>query len=71
MEMNERIRRYIKSNGWTYTFVAKRAGYDFKKLCRQMRNQQAIDTDEYEKLCKGLLVDPTFFYEDKFLVSKN
>lgn len=71
MRMNDRIRQFIKENGWTYTFVAKRANYDLKKLSRQMNNKQPITTDEYEQICKGLMIDPSLLYEKKFLETKN
>lgn len=71
MNMNERIRQFIKKNGWTYTFVANRANYDVKKLSRQLGNKQSITTDEYEQICKGLLVEPSLLYKEKFLETQN
>lgn len=70
--MNQRIRRYIKDNGMTFTFVAERAGFDIKKFSRFMSNRQQMTTDEYEKICKeGLKVDPAFFYSHRFLETQN
>lgn len=72
MSVNQRIRRYIKENGMTFTFVAERSGFDIKKFSRLMSNRQEMTTDEYEKICKdGLKVDPGFFYGPKFLETKN
>lgn len=72
MNANQRIRQYIKDNGMTFTFVAERAGFDIKKFSRLMNNKQQMTTDEYEKICiDGLRVQPSFFYETKFLEIKN
>lgn len=70
MKMNERIRLFIKGNGWTYTSVANRAKYDLKKLSRQLNNKQPFTTDEYEQICEGLKVEPSLLYNDNFLESK-
>lgn len=72
MDINLRIREYIKKKGMSFTFVANRAGYDIKKFSRFMSNKQIMTIDEYERVCKvGLEVDPTLFFKDKFLDSKN
>lgn len=72
MNVNQRIRHYIKSNGMTFTYVANRAEYDIKKFSRWMNNKQPLTVDEYEQICrKGLNVDPTLFFKEKFLDSKN
>lgn len=72
MNMNQRIRHYIKSNGMTFTFVANRAGIDVKKFSRFMSNKQPMTTDEYEKICRdGLQIDPKYFFDKKFLDSRN
>lgn len=66
--MNDRIRNYIKENGMTYTFVAKRANIDIKKFSRLMNNKQHLKAEEYERICRdGLGVDPSFFFSEKFL----
>lgn len=72
MEMNNRIRHYIKSNGLKFGVVAERSGINEKKFSRFMTGQQPMTVDEYEKICRdGLSVDPKFFYEKKFLETQN
>lgn len=72
MNMNLRIRKYIKKNGMTFTFVADRSGFDIKKFSRFMSNKQPMTTEEYELICrKGLEVDPMYFYKEKVLETKN
>lgn len=71
MEMNQRIRTYIKSHGLTFTHVAAQSGIDVKKFSRMMTGKQRIGTDEYEKICKALNVDPGYFFREKFLKTKN
>lgn len=72
MNVNQRIRHYIKSNGMTFTFVADRAGCDIKKFSRFMSDKQKMTTDEYEKICReGLRIEPAYFFSPKFLETKN
>jgi|HigsolmetaAR203D_1030402.scaffolds.fasta_scaffold11786_6 hypothetical protein len=72
MNMNQRIRHYIKSNGMTFTFVAERAGIDIKKFSRFMNDKQVMTMDEYETICReGLRLDPAYFFDKKFLESRN
>jgi transcriptional regulator with XRE-family HTH domain len=72
MSMNERIRHYIKSKGMTFTFVADRSGINIKKFSRLITGRQPMTVDEYEKICKqGLSVEPSFFFTQKFLETKN
>lgn len=72
MNVNQRVRQYIKENGMTFTFVADRSGIDIKKFSRFMSNKQKMTTDEYEKICQdGLKIEPTYFYGPKFLETKN
>lgn len=71
MKMYEKLKLHIKNNGWTYTFVANRADYNLNKLSRQLMGKQVITIDEYEQICKGMLVDPSFFYKKQFQDRKN
>lgn len=72
MRTNQNIRDYIKDNGMTYSFVARRSGIDIKKFSRYMSLKQPLTTDEYELICKdGLRVDPSYFFQKKFLETQN
>ncbi|NBI29115.1 helix-turn-helix domain-containing protein [Chengkuizengella marina] len=71
MNMNERIRKFIKSEGLTYTSVANLSGINLKKISRIMLNKQKIDIDSYELICKALEVSPRYFYKENFLDNKN
>ncbi|WP_028547202.1 helix-turn-helix domain-containing protein [Paenibacillus taiwanensis] len=72
MKMNENIRVYITTSGLKFTRVAEKSGFNMKKFSRFMTNKQPMTTDEYERICReGLGVDPTFFYKNNFLDSKN
>lgn len=71
MKINNRIRRYIEENGLKFGFIAERSSIDDSKFSRMMTNQQAIKTDEYEKICKALNLPSSYFFDDKFLDSKN
>ncbi|KUP22366.1 helix-turn-helix transcriptional regulator [Paenibacillus sp. DMB5] len=61
MEINRRIRKYIKDNGLTFTYVAKESGIGLKKLSRMMTGKQRVDTVDYEKICSALKLNPSYF----------
>jgi len=72
MNLTSRIRKYIKSQGMTYTFVCQRANINIKKFSRIMNNKQKMTTDEYERICRdGLRVDPGIFFKEDFLETQN
>lgn len=71
MEMHERIRNYIESNGLKFNFVAERSGINPKRFYRLVDGSAPLVVDEYEIICKGLSVTPKYFFEDFFLDSKN
>lgn len=70
MLMFERIRFHIKSKGVLLSFVADQAEIDRKKFYRLINGKTEISLDEYEKICKGLKVDPVFFYKEKFSINE-
>ncbi|MCO7126123.1 helix-turn-helix domain-containing protein [Sporolactobacillus shoreicorticis] len=71
MKINNRIRQYIENRGLKFSFIAERASIDDSKFSRMMTNQQAIKTDEYEKICKVLELPTSYFFDDNFLELKN
>ncbi|MEK4328961.1 helix-turn-helix transcriptional regulator [Paenibacillus sp. FSL R7-0312] len=71
MEINQRIREFIKTNGLKFTYVAKESNIDMKKFSRMMTGKQKIDTDEYETICSSLRVNPGYFFDQKLLENKN
>ncbi|MCO7177052.1 helix-turn-helix domain-containing protein [Sporolactobacillus kofuensis] len=71
MKINNRIRQFIEENGLKFGFVADRSNIDDSKFSRMMTNQQAIKIDEYEKICQALKVPTAYFFDEKFLDTKN
>lgn len=71
MEIHERIRSYIESNGMKLNFVAERSGIKPKRFYRLVDGSAPLVVDEYEAICKGLSVDPGYFFKEVFLESKN
>lgn len=72
MRVNKQIRDYIESNGLKFSFVAEKSGFTIQKFSRFMNCKQPLTTEEYEQICKeGLNVDPSLFFQKKFLESKN
>lgn len=71
MDINKRIRKFIKENGLTFTYVAKESEIDFKKFSRMMTCKQKIDTVEYERICSTLRLNPGYFFEKNVLETKS
>lgn len=71
MKMHQRIRNYIEKNGLKFNFVAEKSGINPKRFYRLMNGDSPIGLEEYEQICIGLDVEPGYFFQQKFLVSKN
>ena len=71
MKMYERIRHYIESNGLKLNFVAKKSGINPKRFYRLINGNSPLTVEEYEVICKGLSVDPGYFFKDEFLDIRN
>ncbi|WP_375104916.1 helix-turn-helix domain-containing protein [Paenibacillus sp. RS8] len=71
MEINKYIREFIKKNGLKFTYIANESKIDMKKFSRMMTGKQKIDTDEYEKICSSLKVEPGYFFNQKLLENKS
>lgn len=71
MEMHERIRDYIESNGLKLNFVAEKAGINPKRFYRLINGSAPLVVKEYEIICTGLTVEPGYFFKEYFLESKN
>lgn len=66
MNMSERIRRYIESNGLKFNFVADKCGIEPKKFYRLISGKTAMSVDEYERICtRGLSLAPSYFFETR------
>lgn len=70
MEIHQRIRSYIQDNGMKFNYVAEKSGINAKRFYRLMNGESPISLEEYEKICTGLNVDPGYFFQEKFLISK-
>lgn len=71
MEIHQKIRNYIQKRGLKFNFVAEKSDINPKRFYRLMNGDSPIGIDEYEKICAGLEVDPGYFFNQNFLVSKN
>lgn len=69
--MHKRIRHYIDSNGLKMNFVAEKSGINPKRFYRLVNGHAPLTVEEYETICKGLSVDPEYFFKEKFLDYKN
>jgi plasmid maintenance system antidote protein VapI len=61
MSINERLRKYIESNGLKFNFVAEKADIPEKKFYRLINSECKINAEDFGKICKGLDVDPSIF----------
>lgn len=64
MNINIKIRDYIKKHGLTFTYVSVETGISIKKISRIMTSKQKLTTEEYEKICLALDVKPGYFFEN-------
>lgn len=71
MKIHERIRHYINDNGLKMNYVAERSSIELKRFYRVINGDSTLSADEYEKICKGLNVEPKNFFNPELLVSKN
>jgi transcriptional regulator with XRE-family HTH domain len=71
MEMHQRIRNFIQSKGLKFNYVAEKLDINPKRFYRLMNGDSPMGIDEYEKICKGLEVDPGYFFNQYFLENKN
>jgi len=70
MRVNKDIKEYIEVNGLKLTFVAGRSNMTIDKLSRIVNCKTKLGIEEYESICNGLQVDPTYFFQKKFLETK-
>jgi len=71
MEMHERIKQYIDSCGLKLNFVADKSGIKQKRFYRIISGAAPLNVDDYELICKGLNIEPGYFFKQKFLETKN
>lgn len=71
MKMHKRIKLYIESNGWNINFAARKVGIKESRFYRLVNGDAPLTTEEYEIICKGLGVDPSYFFGEFFLEFKN
>lgn len=71
MTINEQLRNYIEENGLRINFLAEKCGIHEKKFYRLISGKQKMTVEEYEQICKGISVDPGYFFKQKFLEIKN
>lgn len=62
MNIQERVREYIETNGLKFIFVAEKSGISEKRFYRLINGESKMTADEFEQICKkGLTMDPSFF----------
>lgn len=64
MNINTKLKQYIKDNGLKYSYVAEKSGINNKKLSRIINGHSKLTVEEFELICeKGLSVNPSIFFD--------
>lgn len=72
MKIHERIKKHIEKYSMVMGHVAKKSGIDEGRFYRLISGRSKMTVDEYERICRdGLDVDPSFFFQRRFLETKN
>lgn len=61
MDVAQRIKEYIESNGLKQTFVAEKSGIDLSVLNSILNGKTKLTVDRLQLICKALDVEPAFF----------
>jgi len=72
MKINDRLKAYRESIGLKQNFVENKAKMNPKRLSAIENGQVKLSADEFEYICiYGYEVNPSIFFNDKLLDSKN
>ncbi len=72
MKLHERLKKYRIKNGLKQKFVEERAGLPAKRLSAIEKGTVKLTGDEFETICiNGLKVNPSIFFTNEFLETKN
>jgi transcriptional regulator with XRE-family HTH domain len=64
MDINNKIKKYIKDNGLKYYYVAEKSGINPKKFSKIINGHKKLTVTELEIICeKGLEVNPSYFFD--------
>jgi len=63
MEVAQRIKEYIESNGLKQTYVAEKSGIDIATLNAILNGKIRLTVDRLKLICKALDVKPEFFLD--------
>ena len=63
------IRDYIKDNGLSKMYIAKKANIEKSRFSRIINGQSQMNMEEYQSICNAINVPSSYFFED--IISKN
>ena len=63
MDVAQRIKEYIESNGLKQTFVAEKSGIDIATLNAILNGKIRLTVDRLKLICEALDVKPEFFLD--------
>ena len=63
MEVNERLKVYIKEHGFTQTGISEKSGIELKTLNAILNGNVRLTVDRLVAICKAMNVDPAIFLE--------
>ncbi len=62
--MAEKIKQYLKENGISVRFLARKSGLNFRVIYDIFNAGRKITIEEYAAICKALNLNLDYFFED-------
>lgn len=62
MQIGVMIKKYLKDNGVSQTFVSKQTGIELPKLSLALNGKRKITIDEYFLICGALGLNVDYFF---------
>lgn len=65
MEVAQKIKEYIETNGLKQTYVAEKSGMEISALNSILNGRTKLTVERLQLICKALNVEPAFFLDCK------
>lgn len=62
MEINEKIRQYLKEHGITQAFLVEKTGIPHYKISNMLNGKRRITAEELKMISKALEANPQIFF---------
>lgn len=72
MKIHERLKVYRISHGIKQNYIAEKTGKSRTRISALETGRIKLTADEFEEICRqGLNIDPSIFFTNQFLETKN